>query len=76
LIIVSEACTIYILLAQALANVALLVIIITDTIIEQHTLKNVNNYLDTYVYCYLETSGGQSTYLYLNVAHLFNKSVN
>jgi hypothetical protein len=27
---------------------------------EQHTLKNVNNYRNTSIYSYLETSGGQS----------------
>jgi hypothetical protein len=43
---------------------------------EQRTLKNVNNYLNTSFYSYLETSGGQSFDLYLNVAHFFNTSVN
>ncbi len=38
--------------------------------------KNVNNSLNTNIYSYLETSGGQSSYLYLNVAHFFNISVN
>jgi hypothetical protein len=33
------------------------------------TLKNVNNYLNTKIYYYLETSGGQSSNLYLNVVH-------
>ncbi len=42
---------------------------------EQHTLKNVNNYLNTNIYSYLETSGGQSSKLYLNVVHFFNTSV-
>ncbi len=32
-------------------------------LMEQHTLKNVNNCLNTNIYSYLETSGGQSTYL-------------
>ncbi len=36
---------------------------------EQHTLKNVNNYLNTNIYSYLDTSGGQSYNLYLNVIH-------
>ncbi len=31
---------------------------------EQHTLKNVNNYLNTNIYSYLETHGGQSSILY------------
>jgi hypothetical protein len=43
---------------------------------EQRTLKNVNNYLNTNIDCYLETSGGQSSNLYLNVAHFFNTRVN
>jgi hypothetical protein len=43
---------------------------------EQHTLKNVNNFLNTNIYSFLETSGGQSSNLYLNVVHFFNTSVN
>jgi hypothetical protein len=43
---------------------------------EQRTLLNVNNYLSINNYSYLETSGGQSTNLYLNVVHFFNTSVN
>jgi hypothetical protein len=43
---------------------------------EQHALKNLNNYLNTNIYSYLETSGVQSRNLYLNVAHIFNTSVN
>jgi hypothetical protein len=43
---------------------------------EQHTLKNVNNYLNNKIYSYLETSGGQRSNLYLNVVHFFNTSVN
>jgi hypothetical protein len=39
-------------------------------------LKNVNNCLNTNIYSYLETSGGQSSNLYLNVVHFFNASVN
>jgi hypothetical protein len=38
--------------------------------------KNVNNYLNTNIYSYLETSGSQSSNLYLNVVNLFNTSVN
>jgi len=34
--------------------------------VKQHALKNVNNFLNTNIYSYLETSGGQS---YLNVIH-------
>jgi hypothetical protein len=36
---------------------------------EQHTLKKLSNYLNTNIYSYLETSGGQSCNLYLNVVH-------
>ncbi len=36
---------------------------------EQCTFKNVNNYLNTNIYSYLETSGGQSSDLYLNIVH-------
>ncbi len=38
--------------------------------------KIVNNYLKTNIYPYLETSGGQSSHLYLNVVNFFNISVN
>ncbi len=43
---------------------------------EQHTLKNVNNCLNINIYSYLDTSGGQSSNLNLNVVHFFNTSVN
>jgi hypothetical protein len=43
---------------------------------EQHTLRNVNNHLNTNIYNYLETSGGQSSNQYLKVVHFFNTSVN
>ncbi len=36
---------------------------------EQRALKNVNKYLNTNIYSYLERSGGQSSDLYLNVVH-------
>jgi hypothetical protein len=39
-------------------------------------LKSVSNGLNTNSYSYLETSGGQSSNLYLNVVHFFNTSVN
>jgi hypothetical protein len=42
---------------------------------EQHTLKNVNNSLNTNIYSYLETSGGQSSDLHLNVVHFFSTPV-
>jgi hypothetical protein len=38
--------------------------------------KNVNKCLNTNIDTYLETSGGQSYNLYLNVVHFFNTSVN
>jgi len=43
---------------------------------EEHTLKIVNNCWNTNIYSYLETSGGQTSNLYLNVVHFFNTSVN
>jgi hypothetical protein len=43
---------------------------------EQRALINVNNGLNTNIYSYLETSGGQSFNLYLNVIHFYNTSVN
>jgi hypothetical protein len=36
-------------------------------LMEQHTFQNVNNRLNTNIYSYLETSGGQSSNPYLNV---------
>jgi hypothetical protein len=42
--------------------------------IEQHALKNVNHCLNTNIYSYLETYGGQSSNLYLNAVHFFNTS--
>ncbi len=41
---------------------------------EQHTLRNVNDCLNTNIYSYLETSGGQSSNLYLNEVNFFNTS--
>ena len=43
---------------------------------EQRALKNVNNCLNTNIYSYLETSGGQSSNPYLNVVLFFNTRVN
>jgi hypothetical protein len=43
---------------------------------EQRAFKNVNKYLNTNIYSYLETSGGQRSNLYLNVVHFVNTSVN
>ncbi len=45
-------------------------------LMEQHSLKNVNNCLNANIYSYLETSGGQSSNLFLNGVHFFNTSVN
>ncbi len=36
---------------------------------ELHALKSVNNCLNTNIYYYSETSGGQRSNLYLNVVH-------
>jgi hypothetical protein len=38
--------------------------------------KNVNNCLNANIYYYLETSGGKSSFLYLNGVRFFNISVN
>ncbi len=43
---------------------------------EQQALKKVNNYLNTNIYSYLETSDGQSSSLFLNIDPFFNTSVN
>ncbi len=48
----------------------------TLKLMEQRTLQNVNNILNTNIYSHLETSGGQSSNLYLNVVHFFNTRVN
>jgi hypothetical protein len=42
----------------------------------KHTLKNINNNFNTNIYSYLETFGGQSSNLYVNVVHIFNTGVN
>jgi hypothetical protein len=46
------------------------------TVLEQHALKIENNCLNTNISSYLETSGGQSSNLYLKVVHFINTSVN
>jgi hypothetical protein len=38
--------------------------------------KNVSNYFNSNIYSYLETYGGRSYTLYLNVVHFFNTCVN
>jgi hypothetical protein len=42
---------------------------------EQRDFKNENNCLNTNIYSYLETSGGQSSNQYLNAVHFFNTRV-
>jgi hypothetical protein len=42
---------------------------------EQCAFKNVSNFLNTNIYSYLETSGGQSSNPYLNAVHFFNTRV-
>ncbi len=44
--------------------------------LEQRTLHNVNNGLNTNIYSYLETSVGKGYNLYLNVVNFFNTSLN
>ncbi len=43
---------------------------------EQRAFKNANICLNTNIYSYLETSGGQSSVLYLNVVRFFYTSAN
>ncbi len=43
---------------------------------EQRTFKNLDSCLNTNIYSYLETSGGQSSNLTLNVVYFFNPSGN
>jgi hypothetical protein len=45
-------------------------------IMEQRALKYIYNCLNNNIYSYLQTSGGQSSNLYLNVVQFFNASVN
>ncbi len=42
-----------------------------DISMEQRAFKNINNCLNIKLYSYLETSGGQSSNLYLYVVHFF-----
>ncbi len=42
---------------------------------EQRAFENVNNCLNTNIYSYLDTSGGQSSNPYLNAVHFFNTRV-
>jgi hypothetical protein len=45
-------------------------------LMEHHTLKNVNICLITNICSYLDTSGGQSSNIYLTIVHLLNASDN
>jgi hypothetical protein len=47
-----------------------------STLMEQSTLKNVNNRLNINIYSYLETSCGQSFNIFCNKVPFFNTSVN
>jgi hypothetical protein len=47
----------------------------TRFLMEERTLKNGNNFLSTNIYSYLETSGCQSSNLYLNAVHFLNTCV-
>jgi hypothetical protein len=58
------------------ASLGVLVILRETTLMEEHTLRSVNNSLNTNIYFYLETSGGPSSNLYLDVVHFFNTSLN
>jgi hypothetical protein len=44
--------------------------------LEQSNLENINKCFNINIYSYLETSGGKSCILYLNVVHFFNAIVN
>jgi hypothetical protein len=46
------------------------------TTMEQRAFENVNSCLNTNIYSYLETSGGQSFNLYLNVVYFFDTIAN
>ncbi len=45
-------------------------------LMEKCILKVVNNCFNTNICSYLETSGDQSSNLYLNVVHFFNTGLN
>ncbi len=57
-------------------NLALLCVAKMLWLANRINTRNVNNSLNTNIYSYLESSGGQSFNLYLNIAHFFNTSVN
>jgi hypothetical protein len=47
-----------------------------SAVMENHALEIVNNGLNSNIYSYLVTSGGQSSNLYLNVVNFFNTGAN
>ncbi len=51
------------------------IVIVIDNCNGTARFKNFNNCLNTNIYSYIETSGGQNSNLYLNAVHLFNTSV-
>jgi hypothetical protein len=63
-------------MTSGLVFTKLLTIFYDNFRMKPHAYKNVNNCLNTNIYSYLETSGGQSSNLYLTVVHYFNTSVN
>jgi hypothetical protein len=50
--------------------------ILQRILMKQRALKIVDNCLNTNIYSYLETTGGQNYNLYLNVVDFFSTSVN
>ncbi len=50
--------------------------VITLSVLAPHAIHEATSRVDTNIYSYLETSGGQSCNLYLNLVHFFNTSVN
>jgi len=50
--------------------------VVLEAAMEQHALKNANNCLNTNIYSYLETSGGQTSNLYLKIVSFLNTTVN
>ncbi len=74
-----KLCLNIIYLKGTLYKIIMIIYFATKTAVlpmEQCTLRNVNNYLNTNISSYLETSGVQSSYLYLKVVHFFNTGVN
>ncbi len=61
---------------DTLVNFGTSLICVLDIIMEQHALKIVDKCLNTNIYSYSETSGGQSLYLFLKIVHFFKSNVN